>query len=107
MICMFRRLSVSDQGSPRNQISPGLTSSPRTLRQTCTCPTRTRARRWERLQLAKPVCSVLGPFPLRDSCEVKSGHYVEVWPTPLPDPKLVIYSQEVADMLGIPEDEVP
>eukprot|EP00439_Symbiodinium_sp_Y106_P046551 s5758_g5.t3 len=44
--------------------------------------------------------------PNTDPREVKSGHYVEVWPTPLPDPKLVIYSQEVADMLGIPEDEV-
>jgi len=44
--------------------------------------------------------------PNTDPREVKSGHFVEVWPTPLADPKMVVHSTEVAEMLGIPEVEV-
>ena len=38
--------------------------------------------------------------------EVRSGHYVEVLPTPLASPELVIYSPEVAEMLEIPSEEI-
>ncbi|CAK9035383.1 Protein adenylyltransferase SelO [Durusdinium trenchii] len=38
--------------------------------------------------------------------QVTSGHYVEVLPTPLPSPELVIYSPEVAEMLEIPPEEI-
>ena len=38
------------------------------------------------------------------SWQVKSGHYVLVKPTPLPKPKLVIYSQAMAQELGLSED---
>ncbi|MFP5409317.1 MAG: protein adenylyltransferase SelO family protein, partial [Gammaproteobacteria bacterium] len=35
--------------------------------------------------------------------EVRSGHYVEVEPTPLPDPHYVIHSQRFFDELDLPE----
>mmetsp|Transcript_44560 Transcript_44560/g.72670 ORF Transcript_44560/g.72670 Transcript_44560/m.72670 type:complete len:628 (+) Transcript_44560:259-2142(+) len=42
--------------------------------------------------------------PNKSSRQVKSGHYVLVKPTPLPKPKLVIYSQAMAQELGLSED---
>ncbi|QKF94872.1 UPF0061 protein [Fadolivirus algeromassiliense] len=39
--------------------------------------------------------------PNRSSREVKSGHYVNVKPTPLPDPYMVLYSPDVAFKLGL------
>ncbi|CAJ1356813.1 unnamed protein product [Effrenium voratum] len=44
--------------------------------------------------------------PNKEPRQVKSGHYVEVLPSPLPDPELVIYSPEVAKMLDIPPEEI-
>lgn len=38
--------------------------------------------------------------PNRTSREVKSGHYVEVKPTVLPNAKLVIHSEELSEELG-------
>jgi len=43
--------------------------------------------------------------PNKRAREVASGHYVLVRPTPLPDPYLVSYSREVADLLGLHEEE--
>lgn len=39
--------------------------------------------------------------PNKISREVKSGHYVRVKPTPLPNPYLVIYSPKMASSLGL------
>lgn len=44
--------------------------------------------------------------PNRRSRQVRSGHYVRVLPSPLPDPELVIHSPQVARLLGISEEEV-
>ncbi|CAE7899483.1 selO, partial [Symbiodinium microadriaticum] len=43
--------------------------------------------------------------PNKRSRQVKSGHYVRVAPTPLPEPKLIIYSAAMAEALGIPEED--
>eukprot|EP00928_Gymnodinium_smaydae_P032026 TRINITY_DN23314_c0_g2_i1.p1 TRINITY_DN23314_c0_g2~~TRINITY_DN23314_c0_g2_i1.p1 ORF type:complete len:595 (+),score=56.67 TRINITY_DN23314_c0_g2_i1:100-1884(+) len=45
-------------------------------------------------------------FPNKSCREVRAGHYVRVAPTPLPGPRLVIYSSEVAELLGISEADV-
>jgi len=42
--------------------------------------------------------------PNKKSRQVKSGHYVPVRPTPLPQPKLIIHSPEMAAELGISEE---
>lgn len=42
--------------------------------------------------------------PNQSSREVKSGHYVKVRPTALPRPKLVIFSPEMAQELGLSEE---
>ncbi|EKX42962.1 hypothetical protein GUITHDRAFT_95515 [Guillardia theta CCMP2712] len=44
--------------------------------------------------------------PNRKSREVKSGHYVRVLPTPLPDPKLIIHSEDMSKHLGLSEEVV-
>eukprot|EP00927_Polykrikos_kofoidii_P020465 TRINITY_DN19711_c0_g1_i1.p1 TRINITY_DN19711_c0_g1~~TRINITY_DN19711_c0_g1_i1.p1 ORF type:complete len:582 (-),score=109.03 TRINITY_DN19711_c0_g1_i1:204-1949(-) len=44
--------------------------------------------------------------PNKESRQVRSGHYVRVNPTPLPQPRLVIHSQKMAKALDISEDEV-
>lgn len=43
--------------------------------------------------------------PNRQARQVRSGHYVTVMPTALPDARLVIYSPPVANMLGISAKE--
>lgn len=43
--------------------------------------------------------------PNKRSRQVKSGHYVLVAPTPLPEPKLLIHSPPMAEALGISEEE--
>lgn len=45
-------------------------------------------------------------LPNKTSREVKSGHYVLVTTTTLPDPKLIIFSQNLADTLQIPHELV-
>jgi uncharacterized protein YdiU (UPF0061 family) len=42
----------------------------------------------------------------RNPRQVRSGHYVLVKPTPLPNPKLAFYSPEMAAELGITECDV-
>jgi hypothetical protein len=44
--------------------------------------------------------------PNRESRQVRSGHYVKVLPTPLPRPKYVIHSADMAKTLGISEEDV-
>lgn len=44
--------------------------------------------------------------PNKTSREVKSGHYVPVFPTPLPNPKLLIYSKRFSRELGFTEEDV-
>jgi uncharacterized protein YdiU (UPF0061 family) len=44
--------------------------------------------------------------PNRSSREVKSGHYVLVKPTPLRNPRTVLYSKEMLQNLGIDEADV-
>ena len=44
--------------------------------------------------------------PNRSSREVKSGHFVRVKPTPLRNPRVVMYSKEMVTNLGIAEDDV-
>lgn len=44
--------------------------------------------------------------PNKSPRQVTSGHYVEVLPSPLPDPELVVYSAEVAEMLEISPEEI-
>lgn len=41
--------------------------------------------------------------PNRESREVKSGHYVRVQPQKLPNPRLVMYSEELARDMGLSE----
>jgi len=43
--------------------------------------------------------------PNRTSREVRSGHYVNVDPTPLPDPYLVAYSSDMISELGLSEED--
>lgn len=43
-------------------------------------------------------------FPNQAMREVKSGHYVPVKPTPLPQPKLVLHSAAMAAELGLSEE---
>jgi len=43
--------------------------------------------------------------PNKRSRQVKSGHYVLVAPTPLPEPKLLIHSPAMAEALGISPEE--
>lgn len=43
-------------------------------------------------------------IPNKTSRQVKSGHYVTVEPTPLPNPKLVAVSPEVCNLIGLPAD---
>jgi len=44
--------------------------------------------------------------PNRKSRQVKSGHFVLVDPTPLPAPRLVMFSPEMAQTLGFSEEDV-
>jgi len=44
--------------------------------------------------------------PNRSSREVKSGHFVRVKPTPLRNPRVVMYSKEMVTNLGIAEEDV-
>ena len=44
--------------------------------------------------------------PNQSAREVTSGHYVEVFPTPLQEPELVVYSKEVAELLQISLEEL-
>lgn len=44
--------------------------------------------------------------PNKSPRQVTSGHYVEVLPSPLPDPELGVYSAEVAEMLEISPEEI-
>jgi uncharacterized protein YdiU (UPF0061 family) len=43
-------------------------------------------------------------FPNQSMREVKTGHYVPVMPTPLPEPKLIMHSPEMAAELGLSEE---
>lgn len=45
-----------------------------------------------------------GNTPNRAMREVRSGHFVPVAPTPLPEPRLVAYSPAVAEMLGLSDE---
>jgi uncharacterized protein YdiU (UPF0061 family) len=42
--------------------------------------------------------------PNKVSRQVKSGHYVPVLPTPLPQPTLVTYSPKMAEELGLSKE---
>lgn len=42
--------------------------------------------------------------PNKEMRQVRSGHFVEVSPTPLPEPFLVAYSPSVADLVGFSEN---
>lgn len=44
--------------------------------------------------------------PNKESRQVKSGHYVGVAPTKLPDPELVMYSEELSREMGLSEEDV-
>ncbi|CAE8604653.1 unnamed protein product, partial [Polarella glacialis] len=43
--------------------------------------------------------------PNKTSRQVRSGHYVRVLPTPLPRPKLIIHSPDMAAALGVSDSE--
>jgi len=43
--------------------------------------------------------------PNKTARQVRSGHYVRVWPTPLESPYLVSFSQPMASELGLSKDE--
>ena len=44
--------------------------------------------------------------PNKKSREVRSGHWVPVLPTPLPQPKLIIASAEAGRLLGLSDSEL-
>mmetsp|Transcript_160057 Transcript_160057/g.513505 ORF Transcript_160057/g.513505 Transcript_160057/m.513505 type:complete len:213 (+) Transcript_160057:71-709(+) len=58
---------------------------------------------WLRQLAADPQQS--GHAPNKQARQVFSGHYVNVLPTPLADPYLVICSSEVAQLLGLSVEE--
>lgn len=58
---------------------------------------------WLQQLTVDPECDKYQPN--KRSRQVRSGHYVLVAPTPLPEPKLVIHSPEMAEALGISPEE--
>lgn len=52
------------------------------------------------VRLLDPDPETATHYPNKKMREVRAGHYVSVEPTPIPGPKLVIHSEQMAVALG-------
>jgi len=58
------------------------------------------------IEQLSPESNPLPPHENRSMRQVTNGHYVLVQPTPLRNPHLIAYSQELANSLGLSEEQV-